>query len=175
MKNKLKRITSQLYPELNAQRRFELCMRHRALGNEKEASLVAKSCPMLIYRMTDEKFTNRMNAADCCVVGLTAILREILAKLDMIKVFVDSQGESPISEVYSSYLLKRLKSFWDGYSEFCLEYCGLEPEVLLKAFNSPLVDELERIKEVSANIPEIEADFERANGMFVNVWKRKIA
>ena len=175
MKNKLKRITSKLYPELNAQRRFELCMRHLARGNGKEASHVARSCPMAVYTMADCNFTNRMDAAEHCMYSITAILREILAKLDIINVFVDSQGESAISEAYSSYLFKDLKSFWDGYSDFCLEFCGLEPEDLLKAYNSPLVDELERIKEVSAKIPGIEADRERVKDMIVTGWRKKVA
>ena len=174
MKNKFKRITSKLYPNLTAQKRLELALRYLARGDTKEADRVAKSCPTVIYRETDCKFTSRIDAADTCVVAITTYIQEILAQLNVINVFVKIQGNSPLSDTFTDVLLKKLTGFWYGYSDFCFEFCHMEPDILLKAFNSPIVDELERIQEATSKMPENEADRERVKEMFVNGWRIRV-
>jgi len=174
MKRKLNKITSKLYPDLNPQKRFELAMRYLARGDDSEAGLVANSCKKVIYRELDCKFTNRIDAADNLVMAITTILREIVAQLNVIEGFVKAQGKTPFSDRFSMVILKDLKSFWDGFSDFCIEFLHLESEVLLKAFNSPILDELERIQEATSKMPEIEADRERVKEMFVNGWRARV-
>ena len=46
---------------------------------------------------------------------------------------------------------------------------------MLKAFKSPLIDELERIQEASVKMQGIDSDRERAMDMIVKGWRERVA
>jgi hypothetical protein len=163
------------YPRLSVEERIRLVLLALARGDEAEVQRLSVLEPLREYRLRDRAFVFRGMALDNICRCLATDLQPWLGRLELIADLRDSDrwcGDMPIpkraADVARDFLgrldealtelethaLTRLRVAWDAFAALCAAEVELEPEVVLRALHTDILEWLEPHREAMDALPE---------------------
>jgi len=171
------------YGALSGAERFRLAVGADARGDDAERDHLIRTCPRVPMPVRDPEFTACFEGSTALVQTLLRCAAPFMGWLDLIEGYARAQamrvrpaGSAPpgvpaflrIAQTRAAQLLKALQ---EAFALACRAGPGLEPEVLLGAFNPELSERLHRHREIVQGAEPGGEDLAVALAGFADAWR----